>query len=104
MVWGLVLAFYGLFPVAGAILVWRRPAAALYAWIVGLAVHNAVMAALYAAGLRGTALGAVQAWKEILLAVAVARVLFDALRARRVPYRPALPDWLPPPLAAPALL
>ena len=36
--------------VAAAVLVWRRPVAALYAWVVGLAAHNAVMAALYSAG------------------------------------------------------
>ena len=53
---GLALAVYGLLLVAGAFLVWRRPAAALYAWVVGLAAHNAVMAALYGAGVRAGAL------------------------------------------------
>ena len=71
---GLTLAVYGLLLVPAAVFVWRRPVVALYAWIVGLAAHNAVMAALYGAGVRGGALTAIQAWKEILLAVALARV------------------------------
>jgi hypothetical protein len=83
---GLALALYGLLLVPAALLVWRRPVAALYAWLIGLAAHNAVMAALYGAGVRGGALTALQAWKEILLAVALARVLADALRARRLAF------------------
>lgn len=90
----LALVLYALLIGAGAVVVWRRPVTALYAWIVGLAAHNSVMAALYSAGVRGAALGAIQAWKEILLSVAVARVLADALHARRLPYRPAAPDGL----------
>jgi len=86
MATGLTLAVYGLLLVAAAIVVWRRPVAALYAWLVGLAAHNAVMAALYGAGIRGGALTALQAWKEILLAVALARVGLDALRARRLAF------------------
>lgn len=86
MATGLTLAVYGLLLIAAAIVVWRRPVAALYAWLVGLAAHNAVMAALYGAGVRGGALTALQAWKEILLAVALARVSLDALRARRLPF------------------
>jgi len=31
---GLALAVYGLLLVPGAVLVWRRPVVALYAWIV----------------------------------------------------------------------
>jgi hypothetical protein len=84
---GLALAAYGLLLVPGAVLVWRRPVVALYAWIVGLAAHNAVMAALYGAGVRGGALTAVQAWKEILLGVALARVALEALRAGRLAFR-----------------
>jgi hypothetical protein len=91
---GLALAVYGLLLVPGAILVWRRPVAALYAWLVGLAAHNAVMAALYGAGVRGGALTALQAWKEILLAVALARVATDALRVRRLPFQIRLVDVL----------
>ena len=84
---GLALAVYGLLLVPGAVLVWRRPVLALYAWVVGLAAHNAVMAGLYGAGVRGGALTALQAWKEILLAVALGRVAFEALRARRLAFR-----------------
>jgi hypothetical protein len=84
---GLALAVFGLLLVSGAVLVWRRPVVALYAWIVGLAAHNAVMAALYGAGVRGGALTAIQAWKEILLGVALARVALEALRTGRLAFR-----------------
>ncbi|HEY1367051.1 MAG TPA: O-antigen ligase family protein [Gaiellaceae bacterium] len=88
------LAVYAALLVVAAAVVWRRPALALYAFVVGLAAHNAVMAALYAAGVHGTALTVISAWKEILLAVALVRVATDAVRARRLPFRPALVDWL----------
>jgi hypothetical protein len=91
---GLALAVYGLLLVPGAVLVWRRPVLALYAWVVGLAAHNAVMAALYGAGVRGGALTALQAWKEILLTLALARVAYDVLRARRLPFRVHVADVL----------
>ena len=91
---GLALAVYGLLLLPVAILVWRRPVAALYAWLVGLAAHNAVMAALYGAGVRGGALTALQAWKEILLAVALASVAVGALRARQLPFRVRAVDVL----------
>jgi len=84
---GLAVAVYGLLLVPGAVLVWRRPVFALYAWIVGLAAHNAVMAALYGAGIRGGALTALQAWKELLLGVALARVAFEVVRTRRLAFR-----------------
>jgi len=87
MAWGVALAVYGLVLVPLAVFVWRRPVVALYAWIVGLAAHNAVMAALYGAGVRGGALTALQAWKEVLLGVALTRVSLDALRARRFAFR-----------------
>jgi DNA-binding transcriptional ArsR family regulator len=79
---------------AGAVLVWRRPVLALYAFVVGLALHNAAMAALYGLGVRGAALTAIQAWKETLLAVALARVGAQAWRERRLPFRPAPVDAL----------
>jgi hypothetical protein len=100
----LALAVYGVLLVCAGALVWRRPVAALYIWIVGLAVHNAVMAALYGAGIRGTALTAIQAWKEILLAVAFARVGLDAVRLRRLPFRPGIVDALALAFAAVVLL
>jgi hypothetical protein len=91
---GLALGVYGLLLVPGAILVWKRPVVALYAWIVGLAAHNAVMAALYGAGVRGGALTALQAWKEILLAVALGRVALEAFRHRRLAFRVHVADVL----------
>lgn len=90
----LVLVVYGSLAAAGAVAVWRRPVVALYVFIVGLALHNLAMALLYDAGVRGNALDAVQAWKEALLAVAVARVAVDAIRARRLPFKPRPVDWL----------
>jgi hypothetical protein len=88
------LAVYAVLLAAASVVVWRRPVAALFLWIVGLAAHNAVMAALYAAGVRGGVLTFIQAWKEILLAVAWGRVLLDAMRKRALPFRPQLVDWL----------
>jgi hypothetical protein len=91
---GLVLACYAVLLTVAAVVVWRRPKAALYLFIVGLALHNLVMALLYDAGLHGTSLDVVQAWKEALLAVVVVRVAIDAIRARRLPFSPFVVDWL----------
>jgi len=88
------LGLYALLLAAAAIAVWRRPLVALYLFIVGLALHNAVMAALYAAGVRGATLTAITAWKEILLAVVIVRLGLDAWRARRLPFRIVAADWL----------
>src|SRR5207302_9916740 len=77
-----------------AVLVWRKPVLAFYAWIVGLTAHNAVMAALYGAGVRGGALTALQAWKEILLGIALARVALDVLRSARLAFRVRAVDVL----------
>jgi hypothetical protein len=90
----LALAVYAVLLAIAAVAVWRRPVVALYVFIVGLVLHNAAMDALYAAGIHGHALTAIQAWKDILLLVALARVAFDAARARRLPFRPLLPDAL----------
>jgi hypothetical protein len=90
----LELGLYAIFLVAAAVTVWRRPVVALYLFVVGLAVHNAAMAGLYAAGVRGGTLTAITAWKEILLAVALARVIRDAARERRLPFRSGVVDWL----------
>jgi hypothetical protein len=88
------LAFYALILGGAALVVWRNPVAALYAFVVGLALHNAAMAALYGLGIRGGALTAIQAWKEILLVVAFARVARDSLSVRRLPFRPGPVDVL----------
>jgi len=98
------LGLYALLLVVAAGAVWRRPVVALYLFVVGLALHNAVMAALYAAGVRGSTLTAVTAWKEILLAVALVRVARDAARARKLPFRPRAVDWLAVAFAALAVV
>jgi len=88
------LVLYAAVLAAAAVVVWRRPVAALPLFIVGLAVHNVAMDALHASGVRGTSLTVIQAWKEVVLGVALARVTVDAVRARRLPFRPQLVDWL----------
>jgi small-conductance mechanosensitive channel len=60
----------------------RLPRLALLALVVGLALHNLVAAELWDAGLRGGSLDVVAAWKEVLLLVVVAAVLW---RERRLP-------------------
>jgi hypothetical protein len=94
MATGLALAVFAVAIAAAGVLVWRRPVVALYLFIVGLAAHNIVMALLWGAGVRGGSLELISAWKEILLAVAVARVALDALRARRLPVQPGFVDLL----------
>ena len=91
---GLALGVYGLLLVAAAVAVWRRPIAALFLWVVGLAVHNAAGAALYGAGVRDGALTAIQAWKEILLAVTVMRLAWTGVRRRALPFAPHIADAL----------
>ncbi|MHB8469661.1 MAG: O-antigen ligase family protein, partial [Gaiellaceae bacterium] len=88
------LALFALFLGVAAVPIWRRPVVALYLFLVGLALHNVVMASLYGAGVRGSTLTAITAWKEILLGVALARVIRDALRARRLPFAWGAVDWL----------
>ena len=90
----LELALYALLLAVAAVAVWRRPVAALFLFLVGLALHNAVMAALYGAGVRGSTLTAITAWKEILLAVALGRVLVTAARTRTLPFSWGVADWL----------
>jgi len=58
----------------------RLPRLALAAFVVGLAVHNLVMAELWQAGVRGRALDVVAAWKEAVLLVALAVVLWQSRR------------------------
>ena len=53
---------------------------ALVALVVGLALHNVVMAQLWQAGVRGTSLDVVAAWKEALLLAAVAVVAWNVRR------------------------
>jgi hypothetical protein len=57
---------------------------ALVVFIVGLAIHNLAMAELWDAGVRGTSLDVVAAWKDVLLAVAL---IVAILGARSLPTR-----------------
>ena len=87
------LGLYGALLAVAATVVWRRPVVALYLFVVGLALHNAVMAALYGAGVRGAVLTAITAWTEILLAVALLRVAWSSWQVRALPFRPGIADW-----------
>jgi hypothetical protein len=100
----LAIVLYAALLAFAAAAVWRRPVLALYLFVVGLALHNAAMAVLYGLGIRGGALTAIQAWKEILLAVAIASVGAYAWRARHLPFRPGRVDALALGFAALVLL
>jgi hypothetical protein len=70
----------------------RRPVWALYALVVGLALHNFAMAMLWRAGVRGGALTVISAWKEALLALALVLVVAER---RSLPFaRGFAPDLL----------
>jgi O-antigen ligase len=69
----------------------NRPVWALHVLIAGLALHNLVLAQLWHAGLRGGALSAVAAWKDVLLVGALAALVW-ARRGRLPP--PIAADWL----------
>ena len=69
----------------------RLPRWALYAFIVGLPFHNVAMAELWELGVRGAALDVVSAWKEALLAAALAVVV---VRHRGIPFKSTSTDWL----------
>jgi hypothetical protein len=88
------LAVYAVLLVAAVALILRRPAVALTSLVVALPLHNIVMSLLYGGGVRGGALDAIQAWKEILLAAAVLAVAARAVRERRLPFNPSWIDGL----------
>ncbi|MDX6475328.1 MAG: hypothetical protein QOH95_839 [Gaiellaceae bacterium] len=69
----------------------KRPVWALHVLIVGLALHNLVISQLWRAGVRGTALTAVAAWKDVLLLAAVALVVWGR---RGLPFKATPCDWL----------
>lgn len=56
----------------------RVPRIALVVLVVGLALHNVVMAELWDVGLRGASLDVVAAWKDVLLAAALAVAILGA--------------------------
>jgi len=62
----------------------RLPRVALVVFIVGLAIHNLVMAELWDAGIRGASLDVVAAWKDVLLAAALGTAI---LASRSLPVR-----------------
>ena len=88
------LAVYSVLLGVAAVAVFRRPIVALYVFVLGLPLHNIVMSLLYGGGVHGHALDAIQAWKEVLLAGALASVAVAAVRARRLPFTPHPVDWL----------
>ena len=98
------LALYALVLAVAAVAVWRRPLTAFFLFLAGLALHNVVMAALYGAGVRGSTLTAITAWKEILLAVALVSVGVAARRARRLPFAWSVVDSLAVAFAAICIL
>ena len=69
----------------------RLPRWALIAFIVALPLHNLVMAELWDVGVRDLALDFVSAWKEVLLAAALAAVVW---RRRGIPFKSTSADWL----------
>jgi hypothetical protein len=62
---------------------WRRPVWALHVFVVGLALHNFVMAELWDAGIHGRWLDVISSWKEALLAVCLVAVWSWAWRSFR---------------------
>jgi O-Antigen ligase len=88
------VAVYGVLLAAAVVGVFRRPVVALYLFVLGLPLHNIVMSLLYGGGVRGGALDAIQAWKEIVLAATLLSVGLRALRERRLPFRPNWVDAL----------
>ncbi len=69
----------------------RLPRWALLAFVVALPFHNLLMAELWELGVRGVALDAVSAWKEVLLALALGAVVW---RRRGIPFKSTSTDWL----------
>ncbi len=62
----------------------RFPRIVLVVLVVGLALHNLVMAELWDAGVRGASLDVIAAWKDALLAAAL---VIAILGARSLPFR-----------------
>ena len=69
----------------------RIPRWALLAFVVALPLHNIAMAGLWDLGVRDFALDVVSAWKEVLLAAALAAVIW---RRRGIPFKSTATDWL----------
>jgi O-antigen ligase len=69
----------------------RIPRIALVAFVVALPLHNIAMAGLWDVGVRDFALDVVSAWKEVLLAAALAAIIW---RRRGIPFKATATDWL----------
>ena len=69
----------------------RLPRIALVAFVLLLPLHNLAMALLWDAGVRDVALDVVSAWKEVLLAAALAAIVW---RRRGLPFKATAADWL----------
>jgi hypothetical protein len=69
----------------------RLPRWALFAFVALLPLHNLAMATLWEAGVRDLALDVAAAWKEALLALALAVVVW---RRRGIPFKATPADWL----------
>jgi O-Antigen ligase len=88
----IVLCGATLLVASGAVFVWRRPVLALYAFIVGLILNNTIFLLLFKAGAHGWQLNVAQAWKEVLLTVALLRIARDSVVRRALPFRPSPVD------------
>ncbi len=88
------LAVFAILVAVAVPVVLRRPAVALPIFVVGLPLHNIVMSLLYGGGVRGGALDAIQAWKEIVFAAALLSVAARVVSGRRLPFRFGLVDGL----------
>ena len=69
----------------------RFPKWALFAFVLALPFHNLVMAELWDAGVRNSALDVVSAWKELLLALALGAIVWSR---RGIPFKAITTDWL----------
>jgi hypothetical protein len=73
----------GLLVTLALVAAWRRPALGLGILVFGVAFHNAMIMVLLDAGTPGLVVRGLQAWKELVLLVLVARLLVDVGRSRR---------------------
>jgi hypothetical protein len=69
----------------------RLPRWALFAFVAALPFHNLAMAGLWDLGVRGAALDAVSAWKEVLLALGLGAIVWSR---RGIPFKSTSTDWL----------
>jgi hypothetical protein len=86
--------------VAGAWVVWRRPAAALPIFVVGLALHNLVLMVLVESGAPTMGIRAIQAWKEAYVGLLGLRLAFEVIGSGGVEFlRRSFSRWSRLPLA-----